>query len=214
MAANPIMQNVYIIDDDAALRDASITLLESVGLPALAFDSAAAFLGGYDKSPGVVVLDVRMPSVSGLELQAELTKRGYTQLAIIFVSGYADVPMAVDALKHGAVDFLQKPYRDQDLLDCIHEAMESNQSDQQQKLESSEIDRRIDALTPREREVMGLVADGKPNKLVGAELNISQRTVEVHRARLMQKMGVRALPKLVRMLDRVGYFESTYPVGS
>lgn len=200
-------QTVYIVDDDVAVRDSLGFLMDSVDLPARIFDSAQAFLDGYDEKPGVLVLDVRMPGMSGLELQDELAKRGYRDLGIIFISGHGDIPMAVEALKRGAADFLPKPFRDQELLDRIHGAMADNEVDREQTVEISEIQQRIGSLTPREREVMAMVADGKANKVVAIDLDISQRTVEIHRAHVMEKMGVRSLAHLIRMLHRAEYFD-------
>lgn len=200
-------QTVYIVDDDAAVRDALSFLMDSVDLPAQAFASGQDFLSKYDSRPGVLVLDVRMPGMSGLELQEELVTRGYKDLAVVFISGHGDIPMAVEALKRGATDFLPKPFRDQELLDRIHQALESNQAELEQAIEADEIERRVNSLTPREREVMEMIADGKANKVVAFDLGISQRTVEIHRARVMVKMGVRTLAHLVRALDTMKHFE-------
>ena len=202
-----IPQTVFIVDDDAAVRDSLSFLMDSMDLPARAFASGQEFLSSYDGGAGVLVLDVRMPGMSGLELQQELATRDAAKLAIIFISGHGDIPMAVEALKRGAADFLPKPFRDQELLDRIHKALEQNEAEHEQAVEIDEIERRIATLTPREEEVMAMIADGKANKVVALDLEISQRTVEIHRSRVMEKMGVRSLAHLVRMLDRVRYFE-------
>lgn len=202
-------QRVYVVDDDSALRDALTLLLESVDIPCTALDSAHSFLDVYDGRPGVLVLDVRMPEMSGMELQRELKERGYRQLALIFMSGHGDIPMAVEALKLGAVDFLPKPFREQDLLHRIHQALEENRAGQETALEVEEVNRRIASLTPRETQVMALIADGQANKSIALELGISPRTVEIHRANAMDKMAVRSVAQLVRMLDRGGFFNQS-----
>lgn len=200
-------QQVYIVDDDHAVRDSLGFLLESVGLPYRSFASAAEFLGAYDDGHGVLVLYVRMPSMSGLELQEVLIARGATQLKIVFISGHGDIEMAVEALKRGATDFLSKPFRDQELLDRIHQALETNQAQLEKSASSSETRTRLATLTPREREVLAMVADGKANKVVAMDLDISQRTVEIHRANVMEKMGVSSLAQLIRRLHAAEYFE-------
>ncbi len=209
-ADNPaIDQTVYVVDDDDAIRSALKLLLESVNLKCRALASAQQFLDVYDGRPGVLVLDVRMPEMSGLELQRELMTRDYRQLALIFMSGHGDIPMAVEALKLGAVDFLPKPFRDQDLLHRVNEALEQNRAGHESALQADEVNRRIDSLTPRERQVMALIADGHANKSIGIELGISPRTVEIHRSHAMEKMAVRSVAHLVRMLDRVGFFDKS-----
>ncbi len=196
-------QAVYIVDDEPAVRDAVAMLVRSVGLRALEFESAVAFIEAYDGQPGVLILDVRLPAMSGLELQQVLNERGVQNLAILFMSGHSDIPIAVEALKHGAADFLEKPFRDQDLLDRVHEALRTNQQGLEESREIRTIQQRIGSLTPRERQVMELVADGKANKVIAMDLNISQRTVELHRSHVMDKMGVQSLAQLVRTLARV-----------
>ncbi|MEM1088993.1 MAG: response regulator [Pseudomonadota bacterium] len=197
---------VYLVDDDSAVRDAIAFLLDSVTIECKAFSSAAEFLDGYGGDAGVLILDVRMPQMSGLELQDLLQERGINDLSIIFISGHGDIPMAVEALKRGAVDFLPKPFRDQDLLDRVQTAMNECREGQREAADLKDIQRRIESLTPRERQVMGMVADGKANKVVALDLEISQRTVEIHRTHVMEKMGVRNLAHLVRMLHQVDYF--------
>ncbi len=198
---------IYVVDDDAAVRDALVFLFDSVDLSASAFASARDFLDHYTGAAGVLVLDVRMPGMSGLELQQELVKRELSEnLAIIFISGHGDIPMAVEALKRGAADFVPKPFRDQELLDRVHQALESSRATQQEAEQRREVRLRIESLTPREREVMALVAEGKANKVVAIELAISQRTVEIHRAHVMEKMAARSLAQLVRMLVAAEFF--------
>ena len=190
---------VFIVDDDEAVRDALSMLVRSVGLSAESFASSADFLavrGPHDA--GCLVLDVRMPGMSGLELQEELVRRGAT-LPIIFVTGHAHVPMAVRAIKAGAFDFIEKPFDDQELLDKIHLALDVGSRARRELEESEEIRRRIRSLTPREREVLDLVADGAANKVTASRLGLSERTVEIHRAAVMRKMGAESLAQLVRL---------------
>lgn len=194
---------VFVVDDDAGVRDSIHFLLRSVGLTSRTFASADEFLEDYDDSlAGCLVLDVRMPGMSGLDLQARLNELG-SKLPIIFVTAHGDVPMAVNAVKTGALDFVEKPFRDQELLDKIQEALVSDAESRSVQGEIEELLKRMDSLTPREREVMGLVVAGKANKNVARELGISQRTVEIHRARVMDKMGVRSLSMLVQAVMRV-----------
>ena len=191
---------VYIVDDDDAVRSAMRLLLKSVGLTAVALPSAREFLATYDPlQPGCLVLDVRMPEMSGLELQEELNLRGAI-IPVIFVTGHGDVPMAVDAMQQGAFDFLQKPFRDQDLIDRIQRALAKDQIGRAELRERARIKERLQSLTIREREVLDLVTSGKPNKIMAADLGVSQRTIEIHRARVMEKMGASSLAQLVRMV--------------
>ncbi len=196
---------VFVVDDDEAVRASLRLLLKSVGLPATAYSSAQEFLAGYDpRLPGCVVLDVRMPGMSGLELQQILNMRGAT-IPVIFITGHGDIPMAVEAMQHGAFDFLQKPFRDQDLLDRVQRALERDDRTRQELKEKDRIRDRLTSLTPREHEVLALITRGKPNKVVAADLGVSQRTVEIHRARVMEKMGASSFAQLVRMvLDTEG----------
>jgi FixJ family two-component response regulator len=197
MNSSPAM--VYVIDDDEAVRCSLRLLIKSSGHVVTALTSAQAFLQGYDPAQaGCLVLDVRMPGMNGLELQQELNRRGAI-IPVIFVSGHADVPMAVEAMQHGAFDFLQKPYRDQDLLDRLAGALRKDAGNRQQLRNSPLIRHRFESLTSREREVLALVAGGRPNKVIAADLGISQRTVEIHRARVMEKMAAASLAQLVRM---------------
>ena len=191
---------VYIVDDDEAVRGSLRFLIRSVGLLAQAYDSAVEFLKSYDpRQPGCLLLDVRMPGMSGLDLQQELNRRGAT-IPVVFITGHGDVPMAVAAMQHGAFDFLQKPFRDQDLLDRVQRAMARDSESRSRLAARAEILARLAALTPREAEVMRLVTSGKANKVVGAELGVSQRTVEIHRAHVMEKMRAGSLAELVRMV--------------
>ena len=190
---------VFVVDDDASVLESLSLLMRSVDLDAKTFASASEFLAAHDPNrPGCLVLDVRMPGMSGLELQAELAERG-SILPIIFVTAHGDVPMAVEAVKAGAADFIQKPFRDQDLLDKIQHALAENHRRRGLLAGRSAVAERITSLTPREREVMEMVVDGKANKVIAIDLGISQRTVEIHRARVMQKMEAESLSQLVQM---------------
>jgi len=191
---------VYVIDDDEAVRSSLRLLLKSVGLVPEAFASARDFLDKYDPAqPGCLVLDVRMPEMSGLELQELLNFQGAI-IPVIFITGHGDVPMAVEAMQAGAFDFLQKPFRDQDLIDRIQKALEKDRSNRTVLGQRSQIRERLESLTAREREVLDLVTSGKPNKIMAVDLGVSQRTVEIHRARVMEKMGASSLAQLVRMV--------------
>ena len=190
---------VFVIDDDEAVRSALRLLLRAAGFAALTFSSAQEFLDGYSADrPGCVLLDVRMPGMSGLELQRQLNLRGAI-VPVIFITGHGDVPMAVEAMQHGAFDFLQKPFRDQDLLDRVQRALERDRKAREHLRHTDRIRSRLASLTPREREVLALMTRGKPNKVMAAELGVSQRTVEIHRGRVMDKMEARSLAELVRM---------------
>jgi two-component system, LuxR family, response regulator FixJ len=191
---------VFIVDDDEAVRSSLRLLIKSVGLIPTALGSAREFLEKYDPAqPGCLVLDVRMPEMSGLELQEQLNRQGAV-IPVIFITGHGDVPMAVEAMQAGAFDFLQKPFRDQDLIDRIQRALEKDRANRAVLNERSLIRERLESLTPREREVLEMVSSGKPNKIMAADLGVSQRTVEIHRARVMEKMGASSLAQLVRMV--------------
>jgi len=195
---------VYIVDDDEAVRSSLRMLMRSVGLQAQALGSAREFLDAYDRrQSGCLVLDVRMPQMSGLELQQQLNQRGAT-IPVIFISGHGDVPMAVEAMQHGAFDFLQKPFRDQELLDRVQRALTLDAQSRATSAADAQVRERLKSLTPRELQVMRLVTLGKANKVVGAELGVSQRTVEIHRAHVMEKMQARSLAELVRMVLDAG----------
>jgi FixJ family two-component response regulator len=191
---------VFIVDDDEAVRNSLRLLVKSVGLTATALASAQEFLASYDPlQPGCLVLDVRMPGMSGLELQQRLNLRGAV-IPVIFITGHGDVPMAVEAMQQGAFDFLQKPFRDQDLMDRIQRALERDRANRAELGERSRIREQHATLTPREREVLALVTSGKANKVMAADLGLSRRTIEIHRARVMEKMGASSLAQLVRMV--------------
>jgi FixJ family two-component response regulator len=195
---------VHVVDDDDAVRSSLRLLLKSVGLPTVAHASAHEFLAASDgDQPGCLVLDVRMPGMSGIELQAELNQRGAI-IPVIFISGHGDIPMAVEAIQHGAFDFLQKPFRDQDLIDRVQRALASDAEHRQLLQQRETLRQRFDLLTPREQEVLQLVTQGKANKVMAGDLGVSQRTVEIHRARVMEKMGAQSLAQLVRMVLELG----------
>jgi two-component system response regulator FixJ len=201
---------VHIVDDDEAICSSLRMLLKSRGIPAASHGSAEAFLAKYDpEQPGCLVLDVRMPGMSGLELQDELNRRGAI-IPVIFITGHGDVPMAVEAMQHGATDFLQKPFADQDFAERIERALALDQRNRAALEQEDQIRARLAALTRRELQVLQLVTLGKPNKIVAAELGVSQRTVEIHRAHLMEKMGATSLAHLVRMAMSVEMGISTY----
>jgi RNA polymerase sigma factor (sigma-70 family) len=190
---------VFIVDDDPAIRFAMQALMDSVNISHEIYASGDEFLEHVDDHrSGCLVLDIRMPGLGGLELQEELLARGST-IPIIFITGHGDVPMAVDAMQKGAVDFIQKPFRDQDLLDRIREALKTDEERRQEQQAHAEVAERLGRLTNREREVFDLVVTGKPNKVIAYELGVSQRTVEIHRARVMEKMQARSLADLVKM---------------
>jgi FixJ family two-component response regulator len=193
-------QTVFIVDDDEAVRSSLKLLLKTLGVSAVAYASAPEFLAAFDASrAGCLVLDIRMPGMSGLELQQELNVRG-ALLPIIFITGHGDVPMAVEAMQHGAMDFLQKPFRDQDLIDRINKALERDRIGRELLDNRARILSLIESLTPREREVLEQVTQGKINKVIAAAMGLSQRTVEIHRAHIMEKMGANSLAHLVRMV--------------
>ena len=189
---------VYVVDDDPAMRDSLRWLLESVDFSVQVFDSATAFLDGYGgERPACLVLDVRMPGMSGLDLQDELVRRGVT-IPMIMISAHGDVPVAVRALKSGAIDFIEKPFSDQLLLDRVRQALQRDERAAQADEVKSKIKDRLDSLTPREREVLEMVVEGSPNRAIAANLDLSQKTIEIHRARVMTKMEAGSLAELVR----------------
>lgn len=193
---------VFIVDDDEAVRDSITLLVRSVALDPVPFASAADFLEKHDASrPGCLVLDLRMPGMSGLELQRVLADRGIHR-PIVFVTAHGDVPDAVRAMRGGAIDFIQKPFRDQDLLDCIQKALEVDREARAQDGDRARVEARLELLTAREREVLELVVRGDANKAIAADLGVSERTVEIHRSRVMSKMGAGSLAELVRMVVR------------
>ena len=195
----PNGSTVFIIDDDEAVRDSLQWLVESENIQACSFSSCQDFLTRYQpEQRGCLLLDVRMPDMSGLELQANLEKKS-VQLPIIFISGHADVPMAVRALKAGAFDFFEKPFDDQKLINRMRDAIEADQNNHAEQAECREIMQRLALLTKREKEVLNLVVAGTPNKVIGGELGVSLKTVEAHRSRVMDKLKAKSLSQLVRM---------------
>jgi FixJ family two-component response regulator len=194
---------IYLVDDDEAVRDSLGLLLESVGLNCASYPAALDFLEAYDPGQNsCLVADIRMPGLSGLELQQRL-KEQHSELPIIFITGHGDVPMAVNAMKSGAADFLQKPFRDQDLIDRIHRALARDQERRAWRAEEQALRDRLALLTPRETEVMRRVVRGQANKVIAMDLGVSQRTVELHRARVMRKLGMRSLAELVHNVGKL-----------
>ena len=193
-------QTVYVVEDDEAVRDSLSLLLQSEGLPVVAYDRASRFLEDWTPQlRGCIVLDIRMPEMDGMELQKALNER-HSVLPIIFVTGHGDVPLAVDALQQGADDFIEKPYREDQLLEKIRAAL-ARDAEQRELMEKKQlILDRIESLTPREKEIMERMVAGQANKVIAIELDISQRTVEIHRSRVMHKMGTHSLAQLVRMI--------------
>lgn len=190
----------FIVDDEEAVRDSIALLLRSVGVASRIFSDARTFLGEYrPEHPGCLVLDVRMPRMSGLELQDELNRRGWI-VPVIFITGHGDVSMAVEAMHAGAFDFLQKPFKDDDLIRRVQKAIEQDQKQREQLRGLVELRQRHEALTPREREIAERLVAGEANKSVAIDLGLSERTVELHRAHLMEKMGARGLAQLVQMM--------------
>ena len=198
---------VFIVDDDNEVRDAIGLLMDSVGLPYETFDSAWAYLARFEpERPGCLVLDVRMRQMSGLELQERLAEEAIHP-PVIIITGHGDVPMAVRAVKNGAVDFIEKPFNDQSLLDAVHRAIEIDAEQRGHAMEIASVQERMERLTKREREVLDQIVSGKRTKVIAADLGISQSTVEAHRAKVMEKLEVRSLSELMRamlMVDAVG----------
>jgi two-component system response regulator FixJ len=190
---------VFVVDDDRAMRDSLRWLLDSVGLPVRTYATAADFLADHDPAqPGCLILDVRMPGMSGLDLQAELTRRG-VELPTIIITGHAEVPMAVRAVKAGALDFIEKPFSDQLLLDRVRQALDLDRDAREVRSRREDARQRLTALTAREREVLLLVVAGKANKEIAFDLGVSPKTIEVHRAHVMSKMQVDSLAELIRI---------------
>jgi FixJ family two-component response regulator len=194
---------VYLVDDDPAVRDALGLLFKSVGLDCRLYGSALEFLEAYDpRRHSCLVADIRMPGLSGLDLQNRLNEQG-AEIPVIFITGHGDVPMAVNAMKSGALDFIQKPFRDQDLIDRIHKALAQDRERRELRAEQNVILERLALLTPREAEVMKRVVRGQANKVIALDLGVSQRTVELHRARVMRKLKMRSLAELVSAVGKV-----------
>lgn len=195
---------VYVIDDDLQVRESLSSLLRSVDMPVRLFGSAAEFLqSNLPDVPSCLVLDIRLPGVSGLDFQAQLAKSGI-RMPVIFMTGHGDIPMSVRAMKAGAVDFLTKPFRDQDMLDAVHAALESERARRQSNLGLAELRARYETLTAREKDVMARVTKGLMNKQVAGEMGLSEITVKIYRGQVMRKMAVRSLADLVRAAERLG----------
>jgi RNA polymerase sigma factor (sigma-70 family) len=195
---------VYVVDDNAAMRRALRSLIRSVGLQAELFASPREFLEAKrPEAPSCLILDVRLPGTSGLDFQRELTRSGIS-IPIIFISAHADVPMSVQAMKAGAVEFLTKPFRDQAILDAIHVALEQDRSRRRREAEVAALQQRLESLTRREREILPLVVSGLPNKQIATQIGISEAAVKVHRSQLMRKMAASSLAELVRMAEKLG----------
>ena len=200
---NTDARRVYIVEDDEAVRESLQLMLESVGYKTRAFANANAFLDQHHSDmAGCLVLDIRMPGINGMELQRKLNERN-SMLPIIFVTGHGDVPMAVEAMQQGALDFVQKPYREQELLEKIERAFALDTTNRESLQERQTIASRLQNLTPREFDVLRLMVEGKANKVIAIDLDISQRTVEIHRARVMEKLEANSLAHLVRMVMAV-----------
>jgi FixJ family two-component response regulator len=196
--------NIFIVDDDSSVRTALKRLIKSVGHKVTTFSSAREFLDhDHPDAPSCLVLDIRMPGLSGLELQEQMAAQGLT-MPIIFITGHGNIPISVRAMKAGAVDFLEKPFDDQALLDAIHHAIAKDTQTKQEQAEIDEIKQRVTSLTPREHDVCSLVITGMLNKQIAFELGTSEKTVKVHRARVMQKMSAKSLADLVRLAEKAG----------
>ena len=190
---------IYVVDDDDGMRRALDTLLSTVGYKTVVYSRPTEFLANFKAdAPGCLVLDIRMPDMSGLEVQQQLNRMG-SMMPVIFISGHGDVPMAVQAMKEGAFEFIQKPFRDQDLLDRINHALKQDAENRSTVARRAEVQHRLETLTPRERQVMDMVVDGAANKVIAIDLNLSERTVEIHRAKVMEKMGARSVAHLVKL---------------
>jgi FixJ family two-component response regulator len=190
---------IFVVDDDDAMRRALGTLLSTVGYKTALFAMPSEFLARFKADePGCLILDIRMPEMSGLEVQQQLNRVG-AMLPVIFITGHGDVPMAVQAMKEGAFQFIQKPFRDQQLLDHINHALQFDRDNRKDFALRAEVQRRLETLTPRESQVMDLVVDGEANKVMAIDLGLSERTVEIHRAKVMEKMGARSVAHLVKM---------------
>ena len=204
----PVVPTVFVVDDDTSVRTALRRLIQSLGFQVKTFDSAQSFLkhGPHDE-PACLVLDVRMPGMSGIELQQQLAG-AELGMPIIFITGHGSIPLSVQAMKAGALDFIEKPFEDQKLIDAINLAIKKNKKFRTQQAEIKDLQRRVDSLTPREHEVFSLVVSGMLNKQIAYDLGLSEKTVKVHRARAMDKMKAKSLADLVRMAEKAGQFKS------
>ena len=190
---------IYVVDDDDGMRRALTLLLSTVGFDTRAYARPSEFLANLKPdAAGCLVLDIRMPEMSGLELQQQLNQTGF-MLPVIFITGHGDVPMAVQAMKSGAFEFIQKPFREQDLLDKVNHALRHDAESRQGLARRADVLKRLESLTPRERQVMDLVVEGGANKVIAIDLGLSERTVEIHRAKVMEKMGARSVAHLVKL---------------
>ncbi len=205
-----LLQTVYVVDDDKAVRESLQWLIESAGLRAQTFESGQAFLDFcHEDMSGCLVVDIRMPGLSGLDMYDRMIEQGY-DLATIVITGHGDVPQAVRALKSGALDFFEKPFSDHALLDRVHNAMRIDRENRDTHSHQQHIRERYDRLTPREKQVMSMVVEGQLNKQIAGNLGLSHKTIEVHRSHVMQKMAAPSLPALVRMaatLEAAGVFD-------
>jgi two-component system response regulator FixJ len=198
-AEKDVQPTIYVVDDDDGMRRALDTLLSTVGYKTAVFSRPSEFLSQFKpEAHSCLVLDIRMPEMSGLEVQQQLNRRG-SMLPVIFITGHGDVPMAVQAMKEGAFEFIQKPFRDQDLLDRINHALRQDADNRTNAARRSEVQHRVESLTPREKQVMNFIVDGSANKVIAIDLGLSERTVEIHRAKVMEKMGARSVAHLVKL---------------
>ena len=200
MTSSSYSPTVYIVDDEASIREMLELMIRSAGFACRSFACANDFLAQFKPTAsGCLVLDIRMPGMSGTALHQQLRQQG-VKIPVVFISGHGDIPMAVEAIKNGAFDFIEKPFREEVLLTKVAEAIEKDRSQGAESSQQKLIAERIDKLTPREQQVMALVVEGKANKVVAAELGIAQGTVEIHRSRIMSKMEAKSLPQLMKML--------------